>query len=856
MAQLPTRFANKPGMTQGPSARNVPLIEQPGSADLGEVLQSAGKTTQQRARFVEETAPGKLVNLEAIQSANNALLEAENNARDSKDPSEWLGEFDGAVAEQQALWGGDEEGYQKWVNSQNDKRRKLNTDARAVQANNLVTGYFQGADIAAERILAQDQPAPTLADTLASLVLLTGSMDEDRKLQALGAEEMESAQKTIGSKIITAHIARLQQDGKPVVVTDALGNTIPLLDSELRDYLTTSERISLQSSIDTNNRKSARRGRDILEGTLNVTLNTPTDAESTATSLLQQTSLAGYSGFPEDVVRSTGSPMRTLVDLGIRTLRSQTTALTTKSHVTEDDYKKLNRLKRIFGDSLLPQFRLAVADPRLMLDESSVTELEAELAKVDQQIQKYSTARNQKNEELRVLGTDTEQITSGDKGLSPSASQEAYETVSDSLKLQIFDAGLQHENVSLQGSDLIFAGLAGGEKVDLAYDGLEVIRNRAAVLGIEPMDFISRQGNNLVFGTNQSANLIAFDYFQQDRPDVYRERMRDPVYRDLRVQAIAYAQVVFSTEAEIEEAFGRLGGSLEEAIGDKFRDPETNKIRRRGLSDDFILTSGKASGFNRDGGVSSNKSYEFNNTAVRARMRLRLVDMLTDQGQGVTLDFNTLGNLTSFTQTQFEQRDMVLIEVDRVMGSEGEFEPLFVSPKSSLRSADGAIDGETVSELAVKINDSDATGLPFNQYLATDVDVDFDRILYKPREPGENTDAETFYIPMFDRTDPNFGTQFIRVDVDRTQPVGSRISIKKEDATFAPPSTFAPYGVPASRPYAPATPEEPLTSQHVRLYVRDIKKEFPGVDDATLRSILEQRIKFDGWKNYEDDEEQ
>ena len=89
MAKVPTRFADNPSLMRGPSARAIPMIEQPGAPDIGKAVTDAGRLAVQAGRGMSSAEESDLENLRQIGEANKLLEEERDRIEETLPATEW-----------------------------------------------------------------------------------------------------------------------------------------------------------------------------------------------------------------------------------------------------------------------------------------------------------------------------------------------------------------------------------------------------------------------------------------------------------------------------------------------------------------------------------------------------------------------------------------------------------------------------------------------------------------------------------------------------------------------------------------------------------------------------------------------
>jgi hypothetical protein len=854
MAKVPTRFADNPSLMRGPSARAIPMIEQPGAPDIGKAVTEAGRLAVQAGRGMSSAEESDLENLRQIGEANKFLEEERDRIEETLPASEWNPAIEQAI-EDAGMLIDNEESRQRWTNTTGGTARKsVYSKGRGVRARDAIATYNQEADAVGSSFQDVNEPRPDPDELFGNLAYWNQRLGQSLVVQQLDSEQITDAAEKGSLQMVEGFLSRFQNQGEP-----AIFNGVHILDDpRITDYLSRDQIQDLQERRERNEGKVAANGAANLGASIDLALENGTF--SIIPKLAQD---ATYATLRDRIVKQAGSP----ATVAVRQISAhiKTTTNNLGKAITPEEVQKLRTLRDTFGaDGPVGSVLRANPDDSF-LEQDAISDLDNALAIVDTRIRSAETRANQTQVEIEQFQDSNEAVIEGRVPVGSRAAAEIYGGHTKPAKINLFEAGLRNpETVSLNGAGLLFRGFTTGQNLDEAFDAIERISEVALEQDRDPFAFVRELIRGERLRVDATSLIFIDDLLSSPNPAEIRRQMEaDPQYRVRRRDAIAYSLLLAQQENAAESKYGMQGGTLAGMIENpQFRGPD-GKLIGLDQDPDFFINAGSAPRYSKDGRlVDSDFPYEIDNSLGQDLMRHRLVNTIAQFSRGVQVDPTTLRNAAISARRAFQRDDMALIEIDTVttIGADidAETQALIIPGQSIFRDASGGKDGNLIAEFVRVLNSAEENVTPFGGglYQGTDFRAELSQLYVDPkRDPL--SDQATFYLPVRDSDDPAADPRYIKIDIDRSQEEGSRVRMKfTDDITL--PREFVPQGetinhVIGNRTFGwnSAIGDDPLEDypNRFRAYERVARKDYPGASDNFIIDIMQEMILQDGWIN-------
>ena len=854
MAKVPTRFADNPSLMRGPSARAIPMIEQPGAPDIGKAVSDAGRLAVQAGRGMSSAEESDLENLRQIGEANKFLEEERDRIEEKTPATEWNAAIEQAI-EDAGMRIDDEESRQRWTNTTGGTARKsVYAKGRGVRARDAVATYSQEADAVGSRFQDVNEPRPDPDELFNNLAYWNQRLGQSLVVQQLDSEQITSAAEKGSRQMVEGFLSRFQNQGEP-----AMFNGVHILDDpRITDYLSRDQIQDLQERRERNEGRVAANGAANLGASIDLALEN--DAFLTIPQLAQN---ATYATLRDRVVKQAGSPATVAVRQISAHIRATTNNL--GKAITPDEVQTLRTLRDTFGAEG-PVGKVLRADPEdSFLEQDAITDLDNALSIVDTRIRSAETRANQAQVQIEQFQDSNKAVIEGSVPVGPQAAAEIFGGHTKPAKINLFEAGLRNpETVSLNGAGLLFRGFTTGQNLDEAFGAIEKVSAVALEQDRDPFAFVRELIRGERLRVDATSLIFIDDLLSSPNPAEIRKQMEaDPQYRVRRRDAIAYSLLLAQQEKTAESKYGMQGGTLAGMIeSPQFRGPD-GKLIGLDQDPDFFINAGSGPRYSKEGRlVDSDFPYEIDNSLGQDLMRHRLVDTIARFARGVQVDPTTLRNAAISARRAFQRDDMALIEIDTVttIGADEDVETqaLIIPGQSIFRDASGGKDGNLISEFVRVLNSGQENVTPFGGgvFQGTDFRAELSQLYVNPkRDPL--SDQATFYLPVRDSDDPAADPRYIKIDIDRSQNEGSRVRMKFTDEITLP-REFVPQGetinhVIGNRTFGwnSAIGDDPLEDypNRFKAYERVARKDYPGASDNFIIDIMQEMILQDGWIN-------
>ena len=855
MAKVPTRFADNPSLMRGPSARAIPMIEQPGAPDIGKVVTEAGKLAVQAGRGMSSEEESDLENLRQIGEANKFLEEERDRIEETEDASEWNPQIEQAI-ETAAMRIDNDEARQRWTNTTGGTARKsVYAKGRGVRARDTVSLYSQDADAVGKRFQDVNEPRPDPDELFGNLAFWNQNLGRSLVVQQLDSEQIRSAAEDGSLQMVQGFLSRFQNAGEP-----AIFDKVHILDDpRMTEFLSRKQIEDLQESRERNEGVVASNGAANLAATIDLALEN--DSFSTIPQLAQN---ATYATLRDRVVKQAGSP----ATVAVRQISDHVRATTNNlgKAITPDEVQTLRTLRDTFGADG-PVGKVLRADPEdSFLEQDAITDLDNALSTVDTRIRSAETRANQAQVQIEQFQDSNKAVIEGRVPVGPQAAAGIFGGHTKPAKINLFEAGLRNpETVSLNGAGLLFRGFTTGQNLDEAFDAIDRISAVALEQNRNPFAFVRELIRGERLRVDATSLIFIDDLLSSPNPAEIRRQMEaDPQYRVRRRDAIAYSLLLAQQEQQAESKYGMQGGTLAGMIENQQFIGPNGKLIGLDQDPDFFINAGTAPRYSKKGRlVDSDFTYEIDNSLGQDLIRHRLVDTIARFARGVQVDPTTLRNAAISARRAFQRDDMALIEIDTITrvasdDLDAETQALIIPGQSVFRDASGGKDGNLISEFVQVLNSGQENVTPFGGgiFQGTDFRAELSQLYVDPkRDPL--SDQATFYLPVRASDDPAADPRYIKIDIDRSQNEGSRVRMKfTDDITL--PREFVPQGettnhVIGNRTFGwnSAIGDDPLEDypNRFKAYERVARKDYPGASDNFIIDIMQEMILQDGWIN-------
>lgn len=856
MAKVPTRFADNPSLMRGPSARAIPMIEQPGAPDIGKAVTDAGRLAVQAGRGMSSAEESDLENLRQIGEANKFLEEERDRIEETEDASEWNPQIEQAI-ETAAMRIDNEEARQRWTNTTGGTARKsVFAKGRGVRARDAVARYNLEADAVGSRFQDVNEPRPDPDELFGNLSYWNLRLGQSLVVQQLDSEQITDAAEKGSLQMVEGFISRFQNAGEP-----AMFNGVHILDDpRMTDYLSRAQIQDLQERRERNEGKVASNGAADLGRKVDLALTT--NAPAGIPKLIQD---ALYANLNERAVKRAGSPATVAVRSVSAHIKSKLSSL--GNAVTPEEVQELQQLLTTFGSDGKVGKALRTNSETSFLEQDAINDLDDSLEKLEQKISSAKEQKNQTKVEIEQFEDSPKETKEGGVTVGPEAAAEIFNEHTKPSQIDLLEAGLRNpDKVSLAGAGLLFRGFTTGENLDTAFSALDKIIEVAKEQDRDPFAFMRELVAGERLRIDATGIMFAHDMLTSPNPAELRRQMEaDPQYRVRRRNAIAYSMTLFTQERDIEQRFGLRGAQLTDLVDDGKFIGENGKPLVMDQDTDFLITAGAAPRYSKSGElVNSDFAYQIDNSLGQDLLRHRLVDAIAIHSRGRQVDATTLRKAAVAARKRFQSEDMALIEIDTITSIQGsdaipeETQALIIPGQSIFRDIAGGKDTALIGEFVQKLNSGEENITPFGGgvFEGTDFRAELSQLHVDPkRDPL--SDQATFYLPVTDKDDPAADPRYIKIDIDRSQNEGSRVRMKfTDDITL--PREFVPQGettnhVIGNRTFGwnSAIGDDPLEDypNRFRAYERVARNDYPGASDNFIIDIMQEMILQDGWIN-------